>query len=117
MLLRLKEEVKHIMEENYTIVVNAIKEHGTPSKRYEGDIEISFGELRELCSSQIEGLQVVLKSLKRKKIVDFLDAALLRDEDTISLIGVFDQQHEGETVKFDDFTKQFRENKVTPSYR
>eukprot|EP00727_Mastigamoeba_balamuthi_P012154 m51a1_g7561 hypothetical protein (101) ;mRNA; f:127994-128466 len=90
-------------EDNYQYVEQTIRQHGKPSTRYAGDTEITFGHLRELSATRIEGLQVVLKTMKRRKLVDFEDALLLKEDTVISLVGNIDQEVKADQIKYVDY--------------
>lgn len=102
-------------EENYGYVIDMIKKHGKPSERFKGDIDIGFGQLRELCSARIAGLQVILKQLKARGTIAFDAGAVMKEDTVVSLVGQADAELTPEHQKFESFREQF--TGVTPSFR
>eukprot|EP00026_Physarum_polycephalum_P023305 Phypoly_transcript_28267.p1 GENE.Phypoly_transcript_28267~~Phypoly_transcript_28267.p1 ORF type:complete len:119 (+),score=24.11 Phypoly_transcript_28267:28-384(+) len=72
---------------NINIIVNAIKKNGTPSTKYQGDIEITYGKLSSLVGDSIGGLMALLKTMKRDKVVDYSDTGMLKPDSVVSLLG------------------------------
>ncbi|KAH3757227.1 hypothetical protein Pelo_10957 [Pelomyxa schiedti] len=87
------------MADNYARITECIKQFGTPSSKYPGDIDITYAILNAKLGAQIGGMQALLNTMKRKRQVDF-PMGNVNDTTVISLIGAYDTAPTSSVTKF-----------------
>eukprot|EP01117_Protostelium_nocturnum_P005483 TRINITY_DN1985_c0_g1_i1.p1 TRINITY_DN1985_c0_g1~~TRINITY_DN1985_c0_g1_i1.p1 ORF type:complete len:118 (+),score=31.59 TRINITY_DN1985_c0_g1_i1:132-485(+) len=78
------------VDQNYQTVVNVIREHGKPNPSFPSDLDINYSVLSKNCT--FGGLGAVLKNMKKKKMVDFSDNGIFKDNSVITLIGDYNAE-------------------------
>jgi len=72
-------------EQNQQKVIDAIRKNGKPNAQYDQDLDIDYKTLSSVI--KFGGLAAILKTMKKKKLVDFSDQGFFKDNSMITLIG------------------------------
>ena len=71
--------VQNNSEKKIGLVIDCFKKFGTPNPQYQKDLDMTYGALFKKLDGKVDGLQVVLKSMRTNKLVDFRDNFLKED--------------------------------------
>mmetsp|Transcript_11133 Transcript_11133/g.26899 ORF Transcript_11133/g.26899 Transcript_11133/m.26899 type:complete len:119 (+) Transcript_11133:58-414(+) len=73
---------------DYEIIIECIRQEGRPNEQFDGDIDLTYGELHKAVGHKIGGLPAKLNTLKQKKRIDFNNKGVsMSDDVVITMIG------------------------------
>mmetsp|Transcript_1419 Transcript_1419/g.1883 ORF Transcript_1419/g.1883 Transcript_1419/m.1883 type:complete len:112 (+) Transcript_1419:50-385(+) len=94
------------MEENYKKIAQIISQHGKPNPAFPKDKDLDYGTLSKLAN--FGGLQAALKTMKKKKMVDFQDQGFLKDNSVVTLISDYDQEAQPTQITYDQINEKIQ---------
>jgi len=99
-------------EEYYLFVAEKIRKHGKQNPNFKSDFDLDYGTLRKHCE-KIEGLGNILKNMKKKKMVDFGDQGMFKDNSIISLIGDYNAESVSTQITYDEINSKVQTEKTS----
>eukprot|EP00029_Vermamoeba_vermiformis_P001686 TRINITY_DN11900_c0_g1_i1.p1 TRINITY_DN11900_c0_g1~~TRINITY_DN11900_c0_g1_i1.p1 ORF type:complete len:115 (-),score=25.42 TRINITY_DN11900_c0_g1_i1:50-394(-) len=95
------DDLKVQNERSCEALAEIIRQHGKPNPNYPNDIDLDYGTLRVNAEDKIGGIMALLKSMKQRKIVDFV-GPMLHDDSTVTLINDYYQEFKTQLIRYDE---------------